>query len=396
MYSCVIHLFSFFHRSSSRKCHVCQPEMSLYEAIRDNNSKKVKSILAKNSELVHSSRRYGSPLLIAAEGGFTDIIKVLLKHGADLNAVDSNGWSPLISACHFNHNEAVNVLLECGADPNLKCQLGNTSMHAAALNNNVKNMKALKDHGACVNSVNVDGWAPIHRATYSNRTNAVKFLLDECGADVMLRSHSGKTPHEIALQMRLDELAHLIRKYESKRPAGTTTVMSQQQRPLPPTRNEPQGQPEGGNHIDRSSNDSNRNINDSLTTATPGPSLQSRLTEFKDFAIRLFSANKDRGASTSQQQGGPVPQRRPTPGDDSDDDDEESKDECPICFEIPLPPMHIYQCTNGHIYCGKCKDSPNMEKCPQCGIDISHLDNRNRYAEEHIAQIYKNNKAVQR
>ena len=56
--------------------------MNLYEAIRDNNVKKVKSILSKNRDVVNSSRSYGSPLLISAEGGYVDIMKILLKHHA--------------------------------------------------------------------------------------------------------------------------------------------------------------------------------------------------------------------------------------------------------------------------------------------------------------------------
>ena len=56
--------------------------MNLYEAIRDNNVKKVKSLLSKNRDVVNISRSYGSPLLISAEGGYVEIMKILIKHNA--------------------------------------------------------------------------------------------------------------------------------------------------------------------------------------------------------------------------------------------------------------------------------------------------------------------------
>ena len=75
---------------------------------------------------------------------------------------------------------------------------------------------------------------------------------------------------------------------------------------------------------------------------------------------------------------------------DADDDaeNEEKEHECPVCFEIPLPPIHIYQCINGHLYCGKCMAMPNMFNCPQCGVDIGSVKMRNRYAEENIQRLY--------
>ena len=74
---------------------------------------------------------------------------------------------------------------------------------------------------------------------------------------------------------------------------------------------------------------------------------------------------------------------------DGDVDGNEEKDhECPVCLEIPLPPTHIYQCINGHLYCGDCMAMPNMFNCPQCGVDIGSVKMRNRYAEENIQRLY--------
>ncbi len=46
--------------------------------------------------------------------------------------------------------------------------------------------------------------------------------------------------------------------------------------------------------------------------------------------------------------------------------------ECPICLEIPK--NEIFQCANGHSYCGSC--SVKIEVCPQCRIIFTGIRNR--------------------
>ncbi|CAG7823636.1 unnamed protein product [Allacma fusca] len=50
--------------------------------------------------------------------------------------------------------------------------------------------------------------------------------------------------------------------------------------------------------------------------------------------------------------------------------------ECPVCFEIPRPP--IYNCYTGHIICGGCKGK--IRECPLCRQEYS--DSRNYVAEK--------------
>jgi len=365
--------------------------MNLYEAIRDNDVKKVKSILSKNRNVVNVSRAYGSPLLISAEGGYIEIIKILLKHHADPNSTDSNGWTPLISACQFNHLNAVQLLLENNADPNLQCSLGNTALHAAARNDNVKILQVLLDHGSHMDVMNVDGWTPLHRAVYSNRINAAKFLLEK-GADVTIRSKSGRTPYNTAVHMRLYDLAQVLRKYERNvsvsevsEGVNNNTSLSSKPRTRQNTRKkDPLKAFALRLGLLKRDQHSNNRIQ-TLTGEQPGPvftNLRNSPTTSRQSTTNVCTPTTNSRLSMTETNGD-------DDTDDSEDEDDGIKNECPICFEVPLPPTHIYQCTNGHIYCGKCKRKPNMTKCPQCGINISGTANRNRYAEEHIAETYK-------
>ena len=60
--------------------------------------------------------------------------------------------------------------------------------------------------------------------------------------------------------------------------------------------------------------------------------------------------------------------------------------ECPVCLQVPLPPLMVYQCLEGHIYCSDCKKK--LEKCPQCRQHIKSLNIRNRMVEKMIEKIF--------
>jgi len=38
--------------------------------------------------------------------------------------------------------------------------------------------------------------------------------------------------------------------------------------------------------------------------------------------------------------------------------------ECPVCLELMYPPLKIFQCSQGHALCGKCR--PKCKNCPTC------------------------------
>ncbi|MGH0171432.1 UNVERIFIED_CONTAM: hypothetical protein FKN15_061325 [Acipenser sinensis] len=80
------------------------------------------NVLAKGRE---------SALSLACSKGYTDIMKMLIDCGVDVNEYDWNGGTPLLYAVHGNHVRCVEVLLESGADPTVETDSGFNAMDMA-------------------------------------------------------------------------------------------------------------------------------------------------------------------------------------------------------------------------------------------------------------------------
>lgn len=74
----------------------------------------------------------GSALHAAASRGRLDALKLLLAHGADVNAVEGWGASPLIAAAKSGCTECVTSLLKAGANPDHRDMNGRTALDYSA------------------------------------------------------------------------------------------------------------------------------------------------------------------------------------------------------------------------------------------------------------------------
>ncbi|MFO1478246.1 MAG: ankyrin repeat domain-containing protein [Verrucomicrobiota bacterium] len=76
-------------------------------------------------------------LMLAAQIGQTNSIRLLAQAGADMNARDTKGPTALHYAFSGRHCESVPVLLECKADPNVRDLAEDTPLDFAAGRSNV-------------------------------------------------------------------------------------------------------------------------------------------------------------------------------------------------------------------------------------------------------------------
>lgn len=72
-----------------------------------------------------------APLHSAVAARQRETIEVLLDAGADVNAVQHQGYTPLLEAAQSGQSELVELLLEWGADPDARLEDGRTATDLA-------------------------------------------------------------------------------------------------------------------------------------------------------------------------------------------------------------------------------------------------------------------------
>ena len=126
-------------------------ELDIFEAASLGDVTRLADLLAGDSALAHArSDDDFTPLHYAAFFDGPEAARLLLDHGADVNAFADNelGVHPLNSAAAAGQREVAAILLEHGADPNAPTRLGFTPLDAAHANGDEKLAELLRSHGA--------------------------------------------------------------------------------------------------------------------------------------------------------------------------------------------------------------------------------------------------------
>ena len=153
----------------------------LFEICRNGDVATLTKMLKKDAKLVNYKQSNGfTPLIIASYNGQTEIAKILLEKGADINAQDKSGNTALMGLCFkgnleliklflankeskininlvnfnnasalifaatFGHIEIAKALLASGADKNLKDNTGKTAFNHAVLQENKAMIEILR------------------------------------------------------------------------------------------------------------------------------------------------------------------------------------------------------------------------------------------------------------
>ncbi len=78
-----------------------------------------------------SAAEYDSKLIEAAENRKTELVKLLIAAGADVNRADKVGETPLNNAAYYGRTECVKLLIDAGADVNKADKFGETPLYKA-------------------------------------------------------------------------------------------------------------------------------------------------------------------------------------------------------------------------------------------------------------------------
>ena len=108
-----------------------------------------------------------------------NIIRAMIKHGADVNATGKNNQTSLMLACHRGNIDVINVLLNAGADTNIVDANDLSCIHQAVGGGCGKEtVQALIDHGADVNLTDKDNNTALMIACWKRNAEAINMLLN--------------------------------------------------------------------------------------------------------------------------------------------------------------------------------------------------------------------------
>jgi RNA polymerase sigma-70 factor, ECF subfamily len=177
---------------------------------------------------------------LACRNGELDVAKLLLEHGADVDAKGYFGGTGLHWAAHNGHTEVVEWLLERGANPNLHdAKFGARPPGWATQNGHREIARRIVAGGGEVDACEAanyglleplralldadpsrvgmhNGWGtPLHEAVFFGHEDIVALLLAR-GADPQATTCRGETAHDLATSRKHEAIAAMLAAHEGR------------------------------------------------------------------------------------------------------------------------------------------------------------------------------------
>ncbi|CAF1411584.1 unnamed protein product, partial [Rotaria sordida] len=190
----------------------------LIGATKYNHPECVKRLLEHHANPNHQNQSGISALMLAAEQGFFECVKLLVQAGADLELAPSGqlaltmnlcGQTPLFCAAKEGRTEIVKYLLDRGANPRVQNHYGVSALWIPAQKGMLQVVELLLNAGAethvapfgnLADELNITGWTPLYAAMKSRKFDVVKLLLKR-GADPNAVTKLGSTPFLLASEI---------------------------------------------------------------------------------------------------------------------------------------------------------------------------------------------------
>ncbi len=150
----------------------------LHQAIHNNNSEVVKTLLAKEETIVDALNDASeTPLINAVKKGSLIIVELLLAKSANVNLSLQNGTTCLHIASSNNYLDIAKALIKNGAELNTKNENGSTALINAAKNGHNDFTAFLIEKEADVNLVDNYGQSALFYATENGYNEIVEQLI---------------------------------------------------------------------------------------------------------------------------------------------------------------------------------------------------------------------------
>lgn len=174
--------------------------------------------LLQERQQIEAQKLEAQKLMVAVKKNDVAEVKKLIAQGVDINErapmlnTADDGHTPLLVAARDGYTDIVRELLQAGANPRLLDPMMNSSPgHKAAYEGHPEVAQLLVADGRFDLDAQgpYNGYTALHDAIWHGHIETVKVLLD-AGASLDLRTHTGKTPAELAIEYNYHEIAMLI------------------------------------------------------------------------------------------------------------------------------------------------------------------------------------------
>lgn len=193
-------------------------DQALYEAIPQGDVIKVKELINKGADVNAVDPIIHKPLLIhAISSNKEEVALALLEAKANPNAGGA-GFSdtpPLYFAINQRAPNIVRSLIKHGANVNQELSLGGSLLMKAVNIGNLEIIKALVDAKADLNVWDLNNYTPLMRVVELGNTELVALFIEH-GAKTTMRNSDGLTAMDIAKKSGNQQVIDVLNKYEGK------------------------------------------------------------------------------------------------------------------------------------------------------------------------------------
>ncbi|KAK7502989.1 hypothetical protein BaRGS_00005615 [Batillaria attramentaria] len=155
---------------------------AIYLAAEENQKGVLEKLLSypQVKRLINVNEQYdNSPLHIASQQGYLDVVRCLLDHGADLDSKNEEEQTPIHLAAKFGRTNIVREIIRHDKSVlNDEDENSNTALHLAAQYGHNKVAAVLLELGADVSARNYNQWTPLDLAASKGWTKTCSVLLD--------------------------------------------------------------------------------------------------------------------------------------------------------------------------------------------------------------------------
>jgi ankyrin repeat protein len=161
-----------------------KPELNVFEAAATGQLERLRQLVDADPALIHAWSHDGfTSLHLAVFFGQREVVDYLLPFGPDINAISRNSMhvQPLHSAAAGNRLDICRVLIEHGAGVNARQEGGFTPLMEAAQNGNGELVALLLAHGADADAAAENGKTAVDFAQEGGHADVARLLANAVG-----------------------------------------------------------------------------------------------------------------------------------------------------------------------------------------------------------------------